>query len=773
VCSSDLEAIKLKPEYAEAYNNLGLIYLKQEKFEMAKNLFEQATKLKPSYFEAYNNLGNVYKNLKNYNYSIKYYILALKFNKNYLEAINNLGVIYLNQEQFDEAKNLFEQAIKIKPDYSESINNLGIVYLNQEQFDEAKNLFVQAIKIKPDYTEAINNLGTVYLNQEQFDEAKNLFEQAIKIKPDYTEAINNLGLVFLQLKDLKKAKINIDKALILNNNFQNCYVALGYYFQSIEDHKNAELNYKRAIEIKGKDVSVYLALLYLDLNNIEESEKILNRLIKLKPNDAKNYIYRSIVYNNTEEFYLSLQDLEKAFKLDDGLYKSSYKIFMLICAKNKFCDWDSNKRLKNNLLNITQKKDLKHLDAFGLFTIMDNIELTQNVTIDKVEQLSLGISRTVFNINKNKKIKIGYYSPDFHEHPVGYIISELFAHHDKSKFEIIGFSLNPNYRTSSQIRNEIINRLDNFVECGNDNYLEIVEKSKNLKIDLAIDLAGFTSRNRFKSFIKKVAPIQINYLGYPGTMGPFHDYIVADLEVIPKEKQKFYSEKIIYMPGTFLPSFTKFDLSSNLTKENFSLKEKDFVFANFNSHHKITPIIFNSWMRILKKVKNSILWLNEGNNYSRENLRKEANNRGVDIERIIFSKSMNYFNHTIKYKFCDLFLDTFPYNAHSTASSCLLSGCPLITVKGDSFHTRVGSSILLNLNLSELICENIQEYENKATTIANSHQELQRIKNKLYNSLINSKTFNTKNHTENLEKAYNKIYERYNQKLKPENIFIE
>ena len=446
---------------------------------------------------------------------------------------------------------------------------------------------------------------------------------------------------------------------------------------------------------------------------------------------------------------------------------------MLICAKNKFCDWDGNKKLKNNLLNITQKKDLKHLDAFGLFTIMDNIELTQNVTINKVEELSLGISRTIFNINKNKKIKIGYYSPDFYEHPVGYIISELFAHHDKSKFEIIGFSLNPNYRTSSKIRNEIINGLDNFVECGNDNYLEIVEKSKNLKIDLAIDLAGFTSRNRFKSFIKKVAPIQINYLGYPGTIGPFHDYIVADLEVIPKEKQRFYSEKIIYMPGTFLPSFTKFDLSSNLTKENFSLKEKDFVFANFNSHHKITPIIFNSWMRILKKVKNSILWLNEGNKYSRENLKKEANNRGIEIERIIFSKSINYFNHTIKYKFCDLFLDTFPYTAHSTASSCLLSGCPLITVKGDSFHTRVSSSILRNLNLSELICENIQEYENKATTIANSHQELQRIKNKLYNSLINSKTFNTKNYTENLEKAYNKIYERYNQKLKPENIFIE
>jgi protein O-GlcNAc transferase len=735
------EAIKLKPNYAEAYNNLGLIYLKQEEFEKAKNLFEQATKLKPSYSEAYNNLGNVYKNLKNYNYSIKYYILALKFNKNYLEAINNLGIIYLNQEQYDEAKSLFEQAIKIKPDYTEAINNLGIIYLNQEQYDEAKSLF----------------------------------EQAIKIKPDYTEAINNLGLVFLKLKDFKKAKINIDKAIILKDNFQNGYVALGSYFQSIEDHKNAELNYKKATEIKGKDVSVYLALLYLDLNDFQESEKILNKSIKLKPKDAKNYLYRSIVYNNKEEFHLSLQDLETAFKLDDTLYKSPYKVFMLISAKNKFCDWSGNKKLKNNLLNVTQKKDLKHLDAFGLFTIMDDIELTKNVTINKVEELSAGITRTVFNINinKNKKIKIGYYSPDFYEHPVGYIVSELFTHHNKNEFEIIGFSLNPNYKTSSKIRNEIINGLDNFIECGNNNYLEIVEKSKNLKIDLAIDLAGFTGRNKFKSFIKRVAPIQINYLGYPGTMGTFHDYIVADLEVIPKEKQNFYSEKIIYMPGTFLPSFTKFDLSLNLTKENFGLKEKEFVFVNFNSHHKITPIIFNSWMRILKKVKNSILWLNEGNEYSRENLKKEASKRGIEEERIIFSRSMDYFNHTVKYKFCDLFLDTFPYTAHSTASSCLLSGCPLITIKGDSFHTRVSSSILLSLNLSELICKNIEEYENKIINIANSTDEINKVKKKLNDSLINLKTFNTKDYVINLEKAYNKIYERYHQRFSPENIFIK
>ena len=468
-------------------------------------------------------------------------------------------------------------------------------------------------------------------------------------------------------------------------------------------------------------------------------------------------------------------DLEKAFKLDDNYYKSPNKVFMLLCARNKFCEWARNKTLKYNLLKITKKEDYKHLDAFGLFTIFDDLELTNNVTFNKIKELSSSITNEIFNINinKNKKIKVGYFSPDFCEHPVGYIASELFSFHDKDRFEIIGFSLSPDQKNTSEVRNKIVSTLDNFVECGKSNYREIVEKSRNLKIDLAIDLAGFTANSKIKSFIKRVAPLQINYLGYPGTLGANFDYIIADLEVIPKEKQKFYSEKIIYMPGTFLPSFTKFDLSSNLTKENLGLKEDSFVFVNFNTHHKITPFIFNVWMRVLKKVKNSVLYLAEGNEYSRENLKKEAINRGIAAERIIFSKTMSYYNHVIKYKFCDLFLDTFPYNAHSTASSSLLSGCPLITVRGNSFHTRVSSSILSSLNLGELICGSIEEYENKIINIAQSQKEIDRIKKKLNDSLMKLKTFDTKNYVTNLEKAYNKIYERYQQKLNPENIFFE
>jgi predicted O-linked N-acetylglucosamine transferase (SPINDLY family) len=805
------KSIKLKPEYAESYNNLGIIYLNQEKFDAAKDLFEQAIKIKPNYAEAYYNLGNIYKKKKNYDYSIKYYNLALELKKNYAEAVNNLGTIYLNQEKFDAAKDLFEQAIKIKPNYADAVNNLGIVYLNQEKFDAAKDLFEQAIKIKPNYTETINNLGIVNLNQEKFDAAKDLFEQAIKIKPSYFEAVNNLGivylnqekfdaakdlfeqaikmkhdyaeaycnlgLVFLKLNDVKTAKFNIEKAIFLNDSFQNAYVALGSYYNKIEDYENAETSYKKAIEIKGKDVSLHLSLFYAGLGNFEDSEKILSGLINLNPRNANNYYYRSIIYNNKLEFRLSLLDLERAFKIDDTFYKSSNKVFMLLCARNKFCEWASNKTLKYNLLKITKKEDLKHLDAFGLFAILDDLELTNNITFSKIEELTSDTTNEVldinFNINKNKKIKVGYFSPDFQEHPVGYIVSELFSCHDKDKFEITGFSLNPNQKIISEIRNKIINNLDNFVECGKSNYREIVEKSRNFKIDLAIDLAGFTANSKIKSFIKRVAPLQVNYLGYPGTLGPSFDYIIADLEVIPIEKQKFYSEKIIYMPETFLPSFTKFDLSSNITKESIGLKKDNFVFVNFNTHHKITPFIFNVWMRILKKIKNGVLYLSEGNEYSRENLKKEAINRGVAAERIIFSKTMDYSTHVIKYKFCDLFLDTFPYNAHSTASSSLLSGCPLITIRGESFHARVSSSILSSLNLRELICDSIEEYENKIINMAQSPKDMDKIKKKLNDSLIKLKIFDTNIYVKNLEKAYNKIYEKYHQKVKPENIFIK
>ena len=757
----------------EVTHLLGIIKIQLKQFEEAIVWLNKAILINSNNHSVFNNLGVCYKELKKYPEALNNFKNAIKIKPNYAEVYNNIGIVCKSIENFTEAIFNYKQAIQLKPDYAEAYNNLGIIYLDKEDYDEAKNLFEKTIQLKPDYAEAYNNLGIIYLNKEEYDEAKNLFEKAIQLKPDNPKAICNLSLVFIRLKDFKKAKLNIDKSIKLKKEFQNNYLALGTYYHAIEDLENAEINFKKAIEIKGKEVSHVLAILYFETNRLQQSLDIINKLIELKPQNAANYFYRSAIYSSKEEHLLSLKDLEKAFRLNDNLYKSHDKTLMLICGQNKFCQWTGNKKLKNLLNNISKDHKLKNLDTFNIFTLFDDMDLNKNIMIDKIKDLSFGIKKTVFSINKNKKIRVGYYSPDFKEHPVGYIVSELFSHHDKDKFEIIGFSLNPFMEAQSKIKNEIIKKLDNYVECGNDNYLKIAEKSVNHKIDIAIDLAGYTGRHKLKSFIKGVAPIQINFLGYPGTLGTCHDYIVADLEVIPKEKQNFYSEKIIYMPAPFLPSFTKFETATNFSKEKFNLEEKNFVFANFNSQHKITPDIFSCWMRILKKVKNSILWLDEGTLNSRENLKSEAIKRGIDAKRIIFSKKMDYYNHTTKYKFCDLFLDTYPYTAHSTASSCLLSSCPLITIKGESFHASVSSSILSSLNLNELVCKNIKEYENKIINIANSQDEINKIKKKLSDTLKNSKTFDTKKYVENLEEAYSIIYGKYNKNISPENIFIK
>ena len=769
-------ALNIKPDYAEAYNNIAIIYRHLEKYNLAIENYLKAIQLKSNYAEAYNNLGIIYLRTKEFQKAEEVLSQATKIKPDYAEAFYNLGNVYKNLENYEESIKFFSLACKLKKNYHEAYNDLGIVYLNQEEFNKARDLLNEAIKIKPDYAEAYNNLGIVYLSLKIFESSKNSLNQAIRIKPDYAEAYNNLGMLYFKLKEYENSKNNIDKAILLKKDYGQAYISLGSYYESIENFKEAEVNYKNAIKLKEKKGFNNLGILYLNQGRHDDAEKIFNEIIKLKPKNAETYFLRSLVYANSGKPYLALEDLKKSFKLKPEFYNQQDKIYNLLTTQNKICDWNDYKKISTKLITSLHNDSINDINPFGLLTFSDSIELVKKVTQEKIKDLSLKIIQTKFNIIKdiNKKIRIGYYSPDFKDHPVGYILSELFDYHDRDRFEIIGFSLSPDSNTNNKIKDKIIKSIDKFIDFSNKDHPSIINESKKLKIDIAIDLAGFTAFNKIKAFIKRVAPIQVNFLGYPGTIGPHNDYIISDLEIISKEKQNFYFEKIIYMPNVFLPSFTKFSPDFDSKKKDFELPETEtIVFCNFNNHGKITPTIFNCWMRILKKVNNSILWLLDGDNYSRENLKREAKKRGVEPNRLLFSKREDYYSHTKRYKFCDLFIDTFPYNAHSTASSCLVSKVPLLTIKGETFQSRVASSLLKDLGMNELICSNIEEYENKAIFIASNPLELKRIKNKLQNSLFSSETFNTRRYCENLEKGYHQIYKRYAEELKPENIFIK
>ena len=356
---------------------------------------------------------------------------------------------------------------------------------------------------------------------------------------------------------------------------------------------------------------------------------------------------------------------------------------------------------------------------------------------------------------------------------MSYLLAKLFELHDKSKFEIIAFSFSP--ERDDEMSKRISNAFDQFIKVNFKTDKEISELSRELKIDIAIDLMCFTTNSRTGIFSEKCAPIQINYLGYPGTSGAnFIDYIIADKNLIPKKNQKYYSENIIYLPNTYQVRDSTQKISNKIfTKDELGLPKNSFVFCCFNQNYKITPSVFDIWMRLLKKVEKSVLWLIKDNDVAAYNLKKEAEKRGVKSDRIIFAKHMPVPEHLARHKIADLFVDTFPYTAHTTCSDALWSGLPVITRTGQSFASRVAGSLLNAVNLKELITKTEKEYEDLILKLAKNPKQLKEIKNKLKKNRLKEPLFNSKLYTKKIESAYKKVYERYNSNLPLKNIEIK
>ena len=635
------------------------------------------------------------------------YEQLLKKDQNNFELMNLLGVISLQQKKYDDAVIQISKAISINSNHHALYNNLGVTYKEMENYEDAIKNFKKAIEIKSDYAEAYNNLGIIFKKKNQYKEAYNNYKTAIELNPNYAEAYNNLGLLYGDTKRYEESIINFSKAIELNNNYIDAYKNRANIYSFCK---------KQPLAIKD-----------------------YNKLKILEP--EKENIYESLIFFN----------------------------------KNQICEWKDYKKILRKIENylINNQTIIDYINPWKLLSWTDSLRVIKNNLIhyNNKEYNMKNYKKKIFSVSKKKKIRIGYYSPDFRRHAVSHLIANVFECHDKNNFETIGFHF-CKYRDDDMTK-RLSKTFDKFFYTRDISDQDLIAQSKNLGIDVAIDLAGHTEDTRINIFSKGIAPIQINFLGYPGSLGPYMDYIVADKNLIPEKNQEFYFEKIIYMPDSFQPYDSKKNTThNNYKREKFNLPKSGFVYCSFNSIYKINPTIFNCWMRILKKTKNTFLCLLESNDFCKENLIAEALKRGVNANRILFSPYVDYEDIFQRFKFCDLFLDTFPYAAHTTASEALSSGLPLLTMAGESFQSRVSSSLLKNLNLPELVTSNIDDYENFAIYLANNPKSLKEIKEKLLLSIKDSNTFNTKIYTKNLEKAYQLVYERYHQNLKPENIYI-
>jgi predicted O-linked N-acetylglucosamine transferase (SPINDLY family) len=372
----------------------------------------------------------------------------------------------------------------------------------------------------------------------------------------------------------------------------------------------------------------------------------------------------------------------------------------------------------------------------------------------------------------HKKIRIGYFSADFKIHPVATLTAELYELHDRDRFEIYAFSFGPD--TNDEMNLRIKAGVDHFHDVRSMSHREIALLARSFEIDIAIDLGGHTAGARTEIFAMSAAPIQVSYIGFLGTMGSdYYDYLIADPIMIPKESQKHYTEKIAYLPSFQVNDSTEQPPDIVLTREDVGLPDEGFVFCCFNNTYKLTPATFDIWARILKQVKGSVLIVYANNELSKNNLKKEIIDRGLDPKRLIFGESLERPEYLARYKVADLFLDTLPYNAGTTASDALRMGLPVLTCAGRSYQARMGASILNAIGLPELVTNTAEEYQSLAVELATNPDKLILLKNKLKRNLSTAPLYNTKQFAKSIETAYTQMHERFHQGSEPDHIYVE
>lgn len=374
---------------------------------------------------------------------------------------------------------------------------------------------------------------------------------------------------------------------------------------------------------------------------------------------------------------------------------------------------------------------------------------------------------------KAGKIRVGYFSADFHEHATMYLLAEVLEKHNRDDFEVVAFSFGID--SNDLMRNRAVAAVDKFVDIKRYPDNEVVRLCRSMHIDIAVDLKGYTSGSRVGMFASRVAPVQVNYLGYPGTMGSgFHDYIIADRVVAPAESMQHFSERIVWLPDSYQANDSKRAVSSTaFTRGQFGLPADSMVYCCFNNNWKITPAVFDVWMRILSRVDGSLLWLLEDNPDAARNLKREAENRGISGDRIIFAGRLPLPEHLARHRVADLFLDTLPYNAHTTASDALWAGLPLLTCAGKSFASRVAASLLSAYFMPEMITSSLASYEARAIELGNNREQLASLRARLSENRTASPLFDSASFTRHLETAYRRIHELHHSGLPPEHFAVE
>ena len=637
------------------------------------------------------------------------------------------GLIAVQSGRNEAAVAALEKAIRLNgqiPDLhsaiAEALQRLG-------RFEEALDHYRRALSLAPNLIETLYNCGNVLLKLRRHGEAIALYDRAIALAPGFAEAIHNRGSALFELQRYGEALRDYDRALAIKPGFVNALANRG--------------------------------AVLVELNRHEEGVASCGRALAINPNDATALAHRGNALFELRRFAEAARDFERLLTIEPDY---PYAAGRLLYFRLLHCDWTNYEQsLASIVSRVTAGK--RAVPPFMFLSMSDSAEArmqcARTFSRDKHPASADPIWRSEHY--EHERIRIAYLSADFRHHPMAYLMAGLFETHDRSRFETtaISFGLDP----KEDFRKRLENSFDRFLDVQTKSDRDIALLLKELEIDIAIDLMGYTNNCRPGILAFRPTPVQVNYVGFAGTLGAeYIDYILADRFIIPEQSQPFYTENIVYLPDTYWPPGSGRAVDTRVpTRAEVGLPETGFVFCCFNQNYKIAPPVFDVWMRLLQQVEGSVLWLVEDNADAARNLRQEARRRGVSSDRLIFAPRVRVEEYLVRLGLADLFLDTLPFNAHTTASDALWAGLPVITCAGSSLAARVAGSLLQAIGLPELITDSLRDYEALALQLARDQDRLARIRSKLHRNRQNFPLFDIGRFRSHIESAYQTMWERH------------
>ncbi len=700
----------------------------------------------------------------------------LNMDNKLLTAIN-----YHRAGQLQKAQEIYERILQTYPNHSESLYLLGAVNHQVGNTDTAVDLYNKALQNDPDNPTYHNSLGDAFLGQGKLDEAVSCYQKALQLKPDLAAAHNNMGNAFNDQGKLNDAISCYEKALQLRPDWAGTRYNMGNVFENLGKSDEAIASYQKAVEIQPDYAEAYNSLgnAFQDQGKLNEAISCYRKALRLKPNYAEAYNGMGSAFDDLDDLGEAISCFQEAVRLKSNLADAYVHLAHLL---RQTCDWQKLEGPTAKLQDLTKKAIDKgtRIGESPFISITTHDDISRNFAIAML--WSNDIARTMSNLkvhfsfddrtSRKSRIAVGYLSNDFCDHATAHLILSLFGLHNRDEFEVFCYSYGED--DGSYYRKRIQRDCDKFVDLGNLSHADAARCIFEDQVDILVDLKGYTKGSRLQICALRPAPVQVSYLGFPGTTGAdFFDYILTDRIVTPEDHAPYYRENFVYLPHCYqVNDHTQPISETNSKREDFGLPGGSFLFCSFNHPYKIDPLMFDIWMKILGRVPEGVLWLSRANEAAEKNLKREAEVRGQKSDRLIFGKNLPKDQHLARLRLADLALDTRICNGHTTTSDALWVGVPVITLQGNHFASRVSASILTAIGLPELIAHSLEDYETLAVRYARHPSELQAIRHRLAKNRLTQPLFDTLPFVRNLETAYKEMWKIYSTGEAPRQIQV-